>query len=72
MRNIAFIVSLTTIFHAGHQGFVGPRAEQQDVTEDFAQTEENQYSDSSDSDLTTPSSQVTEAPTEVACHIIHQ
>ena len=62
MRNIAFIVSLTTIFHAGHQGFVGTRAEQEDfVTEDFASTEENLYSDS-----TTPSNLVTEASTEVA------
>ena len=61
MRNITFIVSLTTLFHAGHQGFVGTRVEQQDyVTEDFARPEKNQYSD-----LTTPSSQVTEAPTEV-------
>ena len=61
MRDIALIVSLTTLFHAGHQGFVGTRAEQQDyVAEDFARTEKNQYSD-----LTTPSSQVTEATTEV-------
>ena len=62
MRNIAFIVSLTILFHASYQGFVGTRPDQEEnVTEEFPipSTEENLYSDS-----TPPSSPITEA-TEV-------
>ena len=60
MRNIAFIISLTIIFHASYQGFVGTRPDQEEnVIEDFAFTEEILYSDS-----TPPTSPVTEA-TEV-------
>ena len=60
MRNIAFIVSFTILFHASYQGFVGTRPDQEEnVIEDFASTEENLYSDS-----TPPTSPITEA-TEV-------
>ena len=60
MRNIAFLVSFTILFHASYQGFVGTRPDQEEnVIEDFASTEENLYSDS-----TPPTSPVTEA-TEV-------
>ena len=59
MRNIAFIISLTIIFHASYQGFVGTRPDKEEnVIEDFASTEENLYSDSTPS--TSPITEATE------------
>ena len=56
MKLIAFLVTLTIISQESYQGFVGTRTQQEEyVTGDFASTEENLYSYS-----TNPTNPVTE------------
>ena len=69
MKLNAFIVTLTIISQASYQGFVGTRTEPQQgkhVTEDFASTEENLYSSSTNP--TYPVTEASEAVTDLDVH----
>ena len=64
MKLIAFLVTLTITSQASYQGFVGTRTQQEQeeyVTRDFASTEENLYSYS-----TNPTNPVTEGTEAVS------
>ena len=63
MKLISFLVTLTIIFQASYQGFVGTRDQQgTHMTEDFASTEENLYSSSTNP--TYPFTEGSEAATD--------